>query len=85
MHVFLMSCYILKINLIVVGYFKSLFEIYFRSVSFIMATGSLAFALMSICYFVIDDKKLWTGAPFYYAGKQWLSVDFLNYIYVNDV
>lgn len=38
------------------------------SVSFIMATGSLAFMLLSICYFVIDVKKIWNGAPFFYAG-----------------
>ncbi|XP_054719973.1 heparan-alpha-glucosaminide N-acetyltransferase-like isoform X1 [Uloborus diversus] len=38
------------------------------SVSFIFATGSLAFILLSICYLMIDVQNWWTGAPFYYAG-----------------
>ncbi|XP_035224286.1 heparan-alpha-glucosaminide N-acetyltransferase-like isoform X2 [Stegodyphus dumicola] len=38
------------------------------SVSYILATGSMAFTLLSICYFVIDIKNWWSGAPFYHAG-----------------
>ncbi|XP_071043265.1 heparan-alpha-glucosaminide N-acetyltransferase isoform X11 [Parasteatoda tepidariorum] len=38
------------------------------SVSFIMATGSLAFILLSICFFICDVQKWWSGAPFYFAG-----------------
>ncbi|KAG8197471.1 hypothetical protein JTE90_007213 [Oedothorax gibbosus] len=38
------------------------------SLSFILATGSLAFILLTMCYFVIDVKKYWSGAPFYHAG-----------------
>lgn len=38
------------------------------SVSFIFATGSMAFVLISLCYYFIDIKNWWTGAPFYYSG-----------------
>ncbi|CAL1292528.1 unnamed protein product [Larinioides sclopetarius] len=38
------------------------------SVSFILATSSLAFVLLSICYAVNDVHKLWSGGPFYHAG-----------------
>ncbi|GIX66706.1 heparan-alpha-glucosaminide N-acetyltransferase [Caerostris extrusa] len=38
------------------------------SVSFIFATASLAFLLLSICYIVNDVYKFWSGGPFYHAG-----------------
>ncbi|XP_013788097.1 heparan-alpha-glucosaminide N-acetyltransferase-like [Limulus polyphemus] len=38
------------------------------SISYIFATGAMAFLLLSICYFVIDVKRWWTGAPFYFSG-----------------
>ncbi|GFY54741.1 heparan-alpha-glucosaminide N-acetyltransferase [Trichonephila inaurata madagascariensis] len=38
------------------------------SVSFILATASLAFTLLSICYAVNDVYKFWNGGPFYHAG-----------------
>ncbi|XP_076369113.1 heparan-alpha-glucosaminide N-acetyltransferase-like isoform X1 [Tachypleus tridentatus] len=38
------------------------------SISYIFATGGMAFLLLSTCYFVIDVKKWWTGAPFYFPG-----------------
>ena len=39
-----------------------------RSLSFICATGAMAFLLLTICYIVIDIKNLWNGGPFYFAG-----------------
>lgn len=38
------------------------------SVSYIFSTGSMGFVLMALCYYFIDIKNWWTGAPFYYAG-----------------
>lgn len=38
------------------------------SVSFVLATASLAFMLLSICYVVNDVYKFWSGGPFYHAG-----------------
>ncbi|XP_013789471.2 heparan-alpha-glucosaminide N-acetyltransferase-like [Limulus polyphemus] len=38
------------------------------SISFIFATGAMGFYLLSICYFIIDVKKWWTGAPFFFSG-----------------
>ena len=40
----------------------------FRSVSFIFATGGMAFLLLSFCYLVIDVLGWWNGAPFCYPG-----------------
>lgn len=39
-----------------------------RSISFVMATTSLAFFLLSACYYVVDVKKWWTGKPFLFTG-----------------
>ena len=39
-----------------------------RSVSFIFATGGMAFLLLSFCYLVIDVFGWWNGAPFCYPG-----------------
>jgi len=38
------------------------------SLSFIFATGSMAYLLLLFCYFVIDVKHWWSGAPFYFGG-----------------
>lgn len=38
------------------------------SVSFIFATGSLAYLMLIICYLTIDVWKIWSGSPFYWAG-----------------
>lgn len=38
------------------------------SISFIFCTGGFAFILLSFCYLMIDEWKLWNGAPFYYPG-----------------
>lgn len=38
------------------------------SVSFIFATGAMCFFFLSILYYVIDVKKWWTGAPFFFSG-----------------
>ena len=43
--------------------------VYFRSVSFILALSSMAFLLLGFCYVVIDVKRYWSGAPFFYPGK----------------
>jgi hypothetical protein len=42
--------------------------IYFRSVSFIFATGAMAFILLAMCYLLIDVYGIWNGAPFIYPG-----------------
>lgn len=38
------------------------------SVSFIFATGAMAFFLLSLCYLFIDVLGWWTGAPFIFPG-----------------
>ncbi|XP_052068366.1 heparan-alpha-glucosaminide N-acetyltransferase-like isoform X2 [Mytilus californianus] len=38
------------------------------SVSFVFCTGGFAFILLTFCYLMIDEWKLWNGAPFYYPG-----------------
>lgn len=39
------------------------------SLSFSLATASLAFIAISILYFIIDYKKWWSGSPFKEVGK----------------
>ncbi|XP_024215499.1 heparan-alpha-glucosaminide N-acetyltransferase isoform X2 [Halyomorpha halys] len=39
------------------------------SLSFSLATASLAFIAISILYFIIDYKKFWSGSPFKEVGK----------------
>lgn len=38
------------------------------SVSFVLVTASLAFMVLTVCYFLIDVVQFWTGAPFFYSG-----------------
>ncbi|XP_012939441.1 heparan-alpha-glucosaminide N-acetyltransferase [Aplysia californica] len=38
------------------------------SLSFVLALSGMAFFLLMVCYLLIDVYKVWTGAPFYYAG-----------------
>lgn len=38
------------------------------SVSFIMATGSMSFILLSICYLTCDVFNWWSGSPFFFPG-----------------
>jgi len=38
------------------------------SVSFIMATGSMAFILLTIMYLLIDVYRFWSGTPLYFPG-----------------
>ncbi|XP_023288330.1 heparan-alpha-glucosaminide N-acetyltransferase [Orussus abietinus] len=38
------------------------------SLSFVLATSSLAFFIYAILWFVIMHRQFWTGAPFIYAG-----------------
>ena len=40
----------------------------FRSVSFILATGAMAFFLLMVCYLLVDVLGWWNGAPFIYPG-----------------
>uniref|UniRef100_A0A182S9H4 Heparan-alpha-glucosaminide N-acetyltransferase catalytic domain-containing protein n=1 Tax=Anopheles maculatus TaxID=74869 RepID=A0A182S9H4_9DIPT len=38
------------------------------SLSYVLATASLAYLLLLLCYYVIDVKRAWNGRPFVYAG-----------------
>uniref|UniRef100_A0A182R047 Heparan-alpha-glucosaminide N-acetyltransferase catalytic domain-containing protein n=1 Tax=Anopheles farauti TaxID=69004 RepID=A0A182R047_9DIPT len=38
------------------------------SLSYVLATGSLAYLLLALCYYTIDVKRVWSGRPFVYAG-----------------
>ncbi|CAH2292528.1 heparan-alpha-glucosaminide N-acetyltransferase isoform X1 [Pelobates cultripes] len=38
------------------------------SVSYVTTLSSFAFFLLLLIYFLVDVKKLWSGAPFYYPG-----------------
>ncbi|KAL3283749.1 hypothetical protein HHI36_017918 [Cryptolaemus montrouzieri] len=38
------------------------------SLSFVLVTSGTAFALLTLCYVLIDVKKWWQGGPFFYAG-----------------
>ncbi|XP_049765280.1 heparan-alpha-glucosaminide N-acetyltransferase-like [Schistocerca cancellata] len=44
------------------------------SISFVLATASMAFLLLSLLYFVADYHDWWSGAPFLYAGSISLSL-----------
>ena len=51
--------------------------IYYRSLSFILCLAGFAFFLLCFCYLMIDEWKIWNGAPFYYPGMY-------IYIYIYD-
>ncbi|XP_052071109.1 heparan-alpha-glucosaminide N-acetyltransferase-like [Mytilus californianus] len=38
------------------------------SLSFVFCLGGFAFFLLCFCYLMIDEWKIWNGAPFYYPG-----------------
>uniref|UniRef100_A0AAR5PNL4 Heparan-alpha-glucosaminide N-acetyltransferase catalytic domain-containing protein n=1 Tax=Dendroctonus ponderosae TaxID=77166 RepID=A0AAR5PNL4_DENPD len=38
------------------------------SLSFVFVTSCFAFVLLSVCYFLIDVKKWWSGKPLLFAG-----------------
>uniref|UniRef100_A0A182JR46 Heparan-alpha-glucosaminide N-acetyltransferase catalytic domain-containing protein n=1 Tax=Anopheles christyi TaxID=43041 RepID=A0A182JR46_9DIPT len=38
------------------------------SLSYVLATASLAYLLLLLCYYTIDVKRTWNGRPFVYAG-----------------
>ncbi|KFB50425.1 AGAP005761-PA-like protein [Anopheles sinensis] len=38
------------------------------SLSYVLATGSLAYLLLLLCYYAVDVKRCWSGRPFVYAG-----------------
>lgn len=40
-----------------------------RSLSFVLAMGSMAFLLFTACYLLIDVFHIWSGTPFYFPGK----------------
>lgn len=40
-----------------------------RSVSFALATSSLAFAFLTLLYVCVDVFGWWDGTPFIYPGK----------------
>ena len=48
------------------------------SLSFILATGAMAFFLLTLLYLVVDVYKFWGGAPLLYPGKFLLSTCFLS-------
>ena len=39
-----------------------------RSLSFVLANGAMAYALLAFCYFTIDNKRWWDGTPFIFPG-----------------
>ena len=41
----------------------------YRSASYVLIMGAMAFSLLSFMYVLIDVTELWTGAPFKYPGK----------------
>ncbi|XP_027577494.1 heparan-alpha-glucosaminide N-acetyltransferase isoform X1 [Pipra filicauda] len=38
------------------------------SISYVTTTGCFAFILLLLIYYLVDVKKLWSGAPFFYPG-----------------
>ena len=55
----------------------------FRSVSFILANAAMAFILLAFCYFTIDDKNWWNGAPFIFPGGYFWPA--MSYAYSSQV
>ena len=47
----------------------AIFLQYFRSFTFVLSLSGMAFLLLAFCYVTIDVYKIWTGAPFYYPGR----------------
>jgi heparan-alpha-glucosaminide N-acetyltransferase len=46
------------------------------SLSFVLALSSLAFVSLALCYYLIDVRRLWSGAPFIYPGLNSIVVYF---------
>eukprot|EP00118_Oscarella_pearsei_P026707 m.310317 g.310317 ORF g.310317 m.310317 type:complete len:615 (+) comp50868_c0_seq1:21-1865(+) len=44
------------------------------SLSYILVMAGTAYILLSLCYFLIDMKKVWRGAPFVYPGMNSIAV-----------
>lgn len=44
-----------------------------RSLSFVLATGSMAFLLLLSFYIIIDVTHVWSGEPLIYPGMLWSS------------
>lgn len=45
------------------------FENVRRSVSYVTTTSCFAFVLLLLIYYLVDVKRLWSGAPFFYPGQ----------------
>lgn len=43
--------------------------LFIRSLSYVLATGSMAFALLLFFYILIDITHVWSGEPLIYPGK----------------
>jgi len=46
------------------------------SLSFILVTGSLGFMILFVCYYLIDVKQVWSGAPFSFVGMNSIIIYF---------
>lgn len=40
-----------------------------RSLSYVTTLACFAFVLLMLIYYVVDVKRWWSGAPFYYPGE----------------
>lgn len=54
-----------------VNNFDKKFDVFLidRSLSFVLCMAGFAFVLLAFCYVTIDVYKVWSGAPFYFPGK----------------
>jgi len=55
------------------------------SVSYVLATASLAFLALSILYLIVDYKGIWSGYPFTQAGKNPLILYILSVLFKNTL
>lgn len=47
------------------------------SLSYVLATSSISYIMITVLYWLIDFKRYWNGVPFLYAGKE-LSLFFFS-------
>ena len=58
---------------------------FFRSLSFISATGASSFLLFAVCYLLTDVLGWWNGAPFLYPGNdENLNEAFINFFFLPE-
>lgn len=62
-----MVCPMMDVLLRVNVYMNSVFPL--RSLSYVTTLACFAFVLLAVIYYIVDVKKWWSGAPFYYPGK----------------